>query len=45
MVDIARGRREEDDMALLLSGNTELRTSRPAPARGLFLTRVEYADE
>lgn len=45
MVDIARGRREEDDMALLLSGNTDLRTSRPAPARGLFLTRVEYADE
>ena len=42
MVDIGRGRRVEDDMALLVSGNTDLRTSRPAPPRGLFLTRVEY---
>ena len=41
-VDIARGRRKEEEMALLLSGNTELRTSRPAPPQGLFLTRVEY---
>ena len=45
MVDIARKRREEDDMAQLLSGNTDLRTSRPAPPQGLFLTRVEYAEE
>ena len=42
MVDIARARRREEEMALLLSGNTELRTSRPAPPQGLFLTRVEY---
>ncbi len=43
MVDIARRRRGEEEMAVLLSGNSELRTSRPAPPQGLFLTRVEYA--
>lgn len=45
MVDIARARRKEEEMALLLSGNTELRTSRPAPPQGLFLTRVEYPED
>ena len=39
---VCRGRRREEEMALLLKGNTELRTSRPAPPQGLFLTRVEY---
>ena len=42
MVEIALKRRGEEEMALLLNGNTELRTSRPAPPQGLFLTRVEY---
>ena len=41
-VDIARGRRKEEEMALLLNGDTDLRTSRPAPPQGLFLTRVDY---
>ena len=51
MVDIALKRRREEDMALLLSGETRpgtsparLTTSPPAPAQGLCLTRVEYPD-
>ena len=47
MVDIALGRREAADMALLLrgdEGDSALITSPPAPPGGLFLTRVEYSD-
>ena len=45
MVDVALGRREEGDMALLLRaepGQRALTTSRPAPPRGLFLAAVTY---
>jgi tRNA pseudouridine38-40 synthase len=45
MVDVARGRRAAQDMADLLAGGPGLETSPPAPARGLFLTRVYYAPE
>jgi len=47
MVDIALGRREAAEMALLLrqdEGGRALTTSPPAPPGGLFLTRVEYPD-
>ncbi len=44
MVDIARHRRAEEEMALLLSGETDLTTSPPAPPQGLCLTRVDYSD-
>lgn len=43
MVDVARGRRPLEEMGELLSNpHTELTTSRPAPAQGLFLASVEY---
>ncbi|MCY4574214.1 MAG: tRNA pseudouridine(38-40) synthase TruA [Gemmatimonadetes bacterium] len=48
MVDIALGRRKEEDMVLLLGdseplpGDSALTTSPPAPPEGLFLTGVEY---
>ncbi|MEX0980058.1 MAG: tRNA pseudouridine(38-40) synthase TruA [Gemmatimonadota bacterium] len=45
MVDIARGRRPMDDLPALLQGAGHLTTSPPAPPRGLFLSRVEYAAE
>lgn len=45
MVEIALGRRKEEEMALLLNGDAELVTSRPAPPSGLFLSRVEYDDD
>ena len=41
MVDIALGRRREEDMVLLL-GDSAMTTSPPAPPQGLFLTGVEY---
>ncbi len=47
IVDIARGRRNEGDMARLLRGDRgdgALRTSRPAPPGGLCLTQVRHAD-
>jgi tRNA pseudouridine38-40 synthase len=44
MVDIARGRRAASDMAALLGETTDLTTSPPAPAEGLFLSHVEYPD-
>jgi len=47
MVDIALGRREAAEMALLLrqdEGGRALTTSPPAPPGGLFLTQVEYPD-
>jgi tRNA pseudouridine38-40 synthase len=42
MVDVARGRRTADEIEELLRGATKLRMSRPAPAAGLYLTRVFY---
>ena len=46
MVEIARGKRPVDDLtALLREGRgPSLETSPPAPARGLFLTLVEYPE-
>ena len=41
-VDVARGRRPVTDIGRLLANDSELTTSPPAPAEGLFLTRVEY---
>jgi tRNA pseudouridine38-40 synthase len=47
LVDAARGRRPESDVAALLAERApaELETSPPAPAEGLFLARVYYDDE
>ncbi len=45
MVDIGRGARPVSDMARLLNAEPGLRTSRPAPPSGLFLARVNYADD
>lgn len=48
MVDIARGRRPLGDMEALLTGSdapSGPTTSAPAPARGLYLTAVEYPPE
>ena len=47
MVDAARGRRPEADVAGLLDESEleTLETSPPAPAEGLFLARVYYDDE
>jgi tRNA pseudouridine38-40 synthase len=42
MVDVARGRRPPDDIDALLRGQTGVTTSPPAPAAGLYLTRVLY---
>jgi len=45
MVDIARGRRPLDEMVELLTvPTTSLTTSAPAPAEGLFLTKVHYPE-
>jgi tRNA pseudouridine38-40 synthase len=42
MVDVARGRRDASDIDRLLAGEEGVETSPPAPAEGLFLTRVFY---
>lgn len=42
MIDVARGRRRPEDVDDLLAGAAGLVTSRPAPAEGLYLTRVYY---
>ncbi len=44
LVEVARGRRPLEDVAGLLAGEPGLETSAPAPAEGLFLTRVYYPD-
>lgn len=44
MVDVARGRRPLADIRALLQNEAGLETSPPAPAEGLFLTRVYYPD-
>jgi tRNA pseudouridine38-40 synthase len=45
MVDAARGRRPAGDVLALLDEPGGLETSPPAPAEGLFLTRVYYAED
>ncbi len=42
MVDVARGRRPQEDMARLLGGTSNRETSPPAPAHGLYLIGVRY---
>jgi len=42
LIDIGRGRRPVDDMDALLGGSSDLITSPPAPATGLFLDHVAY---
>jgi tRNA pseudouridine38-40 synthase len=42
MVDVARGRRPAADIDALLRNERGLETSPPAPAQGLYLTRVFY---
>ena len=46
MVDVARGRRDAEELGILLGDKpSSLRTSRPAPPQGLFLTGVRYDTE
>lgn len=45
LAEIGRGRRPALDLARLLSEEPGLTASAPAPAQGLFLTRVEYPVE
>jgi len=42
LVEIGRGQRTVDDMARLLAAPDRSRAGRTAPARGLFLMKVEY---
>jgi tRNA U38,U39,U40 pseudouridine synthase TruA len=42
MVDVARQRRPAPDIDALLHRDPSLETSPPAPASGLFLSRVYY---
>jgi len=42
LVDVGRGRRPLEDVRRLLDPETRLDCSPPAPAKGLFLARVEY---
>lgn len=42
MLDVATGRRPIDDVATLLVAGDNAGTSAPAPARALFLDRVDY---
>ena len=44
MVDIARGKRQKDDLRRLLSAEPDLTTSPPAPPQGLFLVHVQYPE-
>jgi tRNA pseudouridine38-40 synthase len=44
MVDAARGRRSEDDLARLLAEAPGVRASAPAPAHGLYFVEAEYPD-
>jgi tRNA pseudouridine38-40 synthase len=45
MVDISLGRRALSDMHRLLALDSAVRTSPPAPARGLYFVAAEYAPE
>jgi tRNA pseudouridine38-40 synthase len=42
MIDVSQGRRPLSDVGALLAGAKGFETSPPAPASGLFLTRVYY---
>jgi tRNA pseudouridine38-40 synthase len=42
VVDVARGRRPAEDVVALLERRSDVTTSPPAPARGLYLARVYY---
>jgi tRNA pseudouridine38-40 synthase len=42
LVDIGRGRRPAQAMADLVAGGTRADAGATAPARGLFLVRVDY---
>jgi tRNA pseudouridine38-40 synthase len=42
MIDVARNRRPVSDIDALLRNESGFETSAPAPAKGLFLTRVYY---
>jgi tRNA pseudouridine38-40 synthase len=42
LVEIGRGRRQVDNMALLLHGSSRGEAGATAPAHGLFLVRVDY---
>ncbi len=44
LVEIGLGRRPPEDMRRLLEGAEGFRTSVPAPAAGLFLSRVDYPE-
>lgn len=44
LVDTARGKRPGDDLERLLSGQGDPRPPGPAPAEGLYLEAVRYAD-
>ena len=44
MVDIARVKRQKDDLRRLLSAEPDLTTSAPAPPQGLFLVHVQYPE-
>jgi len=43
-VEIATGRREREELALLLQHDPRVRPPSPAPAEGLYLTGVRYED-
>ena len=42
LVEIGRGQRPVDDMARLLAAPDRSQAGRTAPARGLFLMKVDY---
>lgn len=44
LIEVGTGRRGPDEVAALLAGSAESRPPRPAPACGLYLTGVRYAD-
>lgn len=44
MIEVALGRRPATDIDTLLRERDDLETSPPAPARGLFLSHVEYGE-
>ena len=45
MVDIGKGRRPLEDLAMLLATDDNQQASQPAPAHGLFLVNVRYPKE
>lgn len=45
LVEVGLGRREPGVLGRLIAGDPALRTSPPAPARGLFLRAVHYPDD